>query len=65
MVDGIGLALIKDLPVTEWPIEKTAAIYLGIGTAIGVTVSQNGKGHILGHVKVSWMPNRADGSDPS
>jgi hypothetical protein len=53
VVDGIGLALIKGLPVTEWPIEKTSAIYLAIGTSFGVTVSQNAKGHILGHVKVS------------
>ncbi|KAL7422613.1 hypothetical protein Q5752_003261 [Cryptotrichosporon argae] len=51
VVNAVGLALIKGLPVTEWPIEKTAAIYLGIGTQFGITVSQNGKGHILGHVK--------------
>lgn len=32
-------------------MEKSAAIYLGIGTVFGYTLSQNGKGHVLGHVK--------------
>jgi len=52
-VDGPGFILIKGLPVTEWSVEKSSAIYLAIGAAIGVPLSQNAKGHILGHVKVS------------
>ncbi|WWC93854.1 hypothetical protein V866_000690 [Kwoniella sp. B9012] len=51
IVNGIGFVLIQGLPVTEWPIHKSASIYLAIGTILGVTVSQNRKGHILGHVK--------------
>jgi hypothetical protein len=37
--------------VTEWSVEKAAAIYLAVGAAIGVPLSQNHKGHLLGHVK--------------
>jgi hypothetical protein len=50
-VHGQGFILIRGLPVTQWPIEKAAAIYLAIGTLIGRTLSQNRKGHVLGHVK--------------
>jgi hypothetical protein len=53
VVNGQGFILIEGLPVTEWPVFKSAAIYLAIGTIFGVTLSQNGKGHVLGHVKVS------------
>lgn len=55
IVNGQGFILIQGLPVTEWPVFKSAAIYLAIGTIFGVTLSQNGKGHILGHVKVWCM----------
>ncbi|WWC70478.1 uncharacterized protein I206_104429 [Kwoniella pini CBS 10737] len=51
IVNGPGFILIQGLPVAEWSIHKAAAIYLAIGTILGVTVSQNRKGHILGHVK--------------
>lgn len=52
VVNGQGFILIEGLPVTEWPVFKSAAIYLAIGTIFGVTLSQNRSGHILGHVKV-------------
>ncbi|WWD17576.1 hypothetical protein CI109_102017 [Kwoniella shandongensis] len=51
IINGPGFILIQGLPVTEWPIRKSAAIYLAIGTVLGVTLSQNRKGHVLGHVK--------------
>lgn len=51
IINGRGVAVIKGLPVVEWGVEKSAAIYLGIGTVFGYTLSQNGKGHVLGHVK--------------
>lgn len=51
VVHGQGFILIEGLPVTSWPIEKSAAIYLAIGTIFGRTLSQNRKGHVLGHVK--------------
>ncbi|KAK4686742.1 hypothetical protein P7C73_g3388, partial [Tremellales sp. Uapishka_1] len=51
VVNGPGFTLIEGLPVDSWPVEKSAAIYLAIGTVFGHTLSQNGKGHVLGHVK--------------
>ncbi|WVW83551.1 hypothetical protein I302_105572 [Kwoniella bestiolae CBS 10118] len=51
LINGIGFTLIQGLPVTDWAIHKSASICLAIGTVLGVTVSQNRKGHILGHVK--------------
>ncbi|KAJ9098494.1 hypothetical protein QFC19_006362 [Naganishia cerealis] len=52
VVNGQGFILIEGLPVADWPVFKSAAIYLAIGTIFGNTLSQNGKGHVLGHVKV-------------
>lgn len=50
IVDGQGFILIEGRPVEQWPKEKTAAVYLAIGTIFGNTLSQNHKGHVLGHV---------------
>ncbi len=57
VVNGPGFTLIQGLPVESWSPFKSAAIYLAIGTIFGVTLSQNGKGHVLGHVKVSVCRN--------
>ena len=35
----------------EWGNHKSAIAYMGLGTYLGYFVSQNGKGHVLGHVK--------------
>lgn len=35
----------------EWSNLKSAVAYLGLGTYFGYFTSQNGKGHILGHVQ--------------
>ncbi|KAL1407875.1 hypothetical protein Q8F55_007311 [Vanrija albida] len=51
LIDGRGVALLQGLPVDRWSVQKSAAIYIGIGTVFGYTLSQNGKGHVLGHVK--------------
>ncbi|KAM0756490.1 Clavaminate synthase-like protein [Meredithblackwellia eburnea MCA 4105] len=51
IIDGQGFILIQGLPTTEWSVLKSSAIYLAIGTIIGYVLSQNGKGHVLGHVK--------------
>ena len=48
---GKGFILFKGFPVDDWPIEKTAVAYMGVGAYLGRAVSQNGKGHVLGHVK--------------
>ncbi|KAK0550125.1 hypothetical protein OC846_003069 [Tilletia horrida] len=51
LVDGKGFALFKGLPTDRWGVELSSIAYLGIGSHLGNFVSQNKKGHILGHVK--------------
>ena len=51
LLRGRGFMVLRGLPVERWSIEQTAAAFLGIGAYFGKPVSQNGKGHILGHVK--------------
>ena len=50
LLHGRGFMVLRGLPVERYSIEEAAAAYLGIGAHIGKPVSQNGKGHILGHV---------------
>jgi len=49
--DGSGVKLIRGVPVHRYSRLQSAIAYLGIGSHIGNTVSQNAKGHLLGHVK--------------
>ena len=35
----------------DWGLHKSAVVYMGLGTYMGYFVSQNGRGHVLGHVK--------------
>lgn len=51
IINGRGFILFRGFPVDEWGIEKSATAYMGLGTYFGNLVSQNGKGHLLGHVK--------------
>ncbi|KAK0540873.1 hypothetical protein OC835_000465 [Tilletia horrida] len=51
LVDGKGFALFKGLPTERWGVELSAIAYLGVGSYLGNFVSQNAKGHVLGHVK--------------
>jgi Taurine catabolism dioxygenase TauD, TfdA family len=48
---GRGFMVIRDVPVDRYSIQEAAAAFLGIGAYFGKPVSQNGNGHILGHVK--------------
>ncbi|KAG2223005.1 hypothetical protein INT45_012304 [Circinella minor] len=48
---GYGFSLIRGLDILKYERKDQAAIFLGIGAYIGKTKPQNGKGHILGHVK--------------
>ena len=43
--------LFRGFPVERWGNHKSAIAYMGLGTYLGYFVSQNGKGHVLGHVK--------------
>ena len=50
LLHGRGFTLFRGLPVEQYDIAETAAIYFGIGAYLGKPVSQNAKGHLLGHV---------------
>ena len=51
LIRGKGFILFKGFPVQAWGNHKSAIAYMGLGTHLGYSVSQNGKGHVLGHVK--------------
>jgi hypothetical protein len=51
IIDGKGFILFKGFPTQKWGNHKSAVAYMGLGTYFGNFVSQNGRGHILGHVK--------------
>ena len=51
LLNGKGFILFKGFPVVEWGNHKSAIAYMGLGTYLGYFVSQNGRGHVLGHVK--------------
>lgn len=48
---GRCFALLRGLPIEGRNLAQSAAAFWGIGTYFGDAVSQNGKGHLLGHVK--------------
>lgn len=48
---GRGFALLRGLPVERMGLRASAVAYWGLGLYFGEAVSQNGKGHLLGHVK--------------
>ena len=51
LLHGRGFVLMRGLPVEGYSIERAAAIFWGIGAHFGKARSQNGKGHLLGHVR--------------
>ena len=51
LLNGKGFILFRGFPVEKWGNKKAAVAYMGLGTYLGYFVSQNGKGHVLGHVK--------------
>ncbi|KAK0666868.1 hypothetical protein QBC41DRAFT_145824 [Cercophora samala] len=51
LLNGKGFILFKRFPADTWGPEKNAVAYMGLGTYLGYFVSQNGRGHVLGHVK--------------
>jgi hypothetical protein len=48
---GRGFILLRGLPVESWTMRESATAYFGLGTHLGSARSQNGKGHVLGHVQ--------------
>lgn len=51
LLDGRGLAVLRGLPVADWGRRRAAIAYFGMGHHIGMPISQNDRGHIMGHVK--------------
>jgi hypothetical protein len=51
LINGRGFALIRGLPIDRYSEMQTAIAFWGIGRYFGEPVSQNAKGHLLGHVK--------------
>ncbi|KAL4817309.1 hypothetical protein BDW67DRAFT_174864 [Aspergillus spinulosporus] len=61
LLNGKGFILFKGFPVQEWGNHKSAVAYMGLGTYLGYFVSQNSRGHVLGHVKdLGEDPTRID-----
>jgi hypothetical protein len=51
VLNGRGFILLRGLPVESWTMRESATAYFGLGTHLGSARSQNGKGHVLGHVQ--------------
>lgn len=60
MLHGRGFFLARGIPVQRYSPRQRALAFFGMGHYLGEPASQNGKGHILGHVKNLGM----DFSDP-
>jgi hypothetical protein len=51
LLQGLGITLIRGFPVEKYTKKQAAIAFFGIGAHLGRAVSQNAKGHMLGHVK--------------
>ena len=59
---GRGFWLLRGLPVAEMSQHDAAVAYWGIGLHVGVPVSQNSRGHLLGHVTDEGLDVRDPGT---
>lgn len=50
VLHGRGVFLLRGMPIEQYSAWESAAAFWGIGLYLGEAVSQNGKGHVLGHV---------------
>ena len=51
VLNGRGFLLMRGLPVERWTTREAATAFFGLGAHLGSARSQNGKGHVLGHVQ--------------
>jgi|SRR6185312_3372657 len=51
LIEGRGFALIRGLSVDKYSEQEAGTMFYGLGTYLGNAVSQNGHGHLLGHVR--------------
>jgi hypothetical protein len=49
--NGVGFALVRGLPRERYSDQDCELIYWGFGVHLGRPVSQNSRGHLLGHVR--------------
>ena len=49
--NGFGVVLIRGLPRERYTAQECELIYWGLGAHLGTPVSQNTRGHLLGHVR--------------
>jgi phosphate starvation-inducible PhoH-like protein len=61
LLEGRGFALWRGLPVERWGRRRCAVAFFGLGTHLGHPLSQNAKGHVLGHVRDMGLAS----SDPN
>jgi len=61
VLNGRGFLLLRGLPVERWTMRESATAFYGLGAHLGSARSQNGKGHVLGHVQDLGL----DVSDPN
>ena len=61
LIKGIGVEVLRGLPIANYSQEFMATIFCGIGSHLGSARSQNAAGHILGHVRDTG----AKSSDPN
>lgn len=59
---GRGFWLLRGLPMHEWTNHEAAVAYWGLGLHLGTPVSQNARGHLLGHVTDEGKDIRDPGS---
>ncbi len=58
VVNGRGFVLLRNLPVARYTKGEAITAYWGIGLHFGWPISQNAKGHLLGHVtNIGLDPN--------
>jgi len=51
LLHGVGVEVLRGLPVAGYDQRMAATIFCGIGAHLGSARSQNAAGHILGHVR--------------
>ena len=61
LMDGRGVALMRNFPVERYTRRQTATAYWGLGAYLGKAVMQNALGHMIGHEKDLGF----DTSDPT
>nr|HPU52709.1 hypothetical protein [Burkholderiaceae bacterium] len=50
LLHGCAVALMRGWPSGERSLRQSATAFYGLGTHLGEPISQNGLGHVLGHV---------------